>query len=454
MILISLHCCAIDLDLSLSLSLRLGKIMSSSPLRIFTSTWNVAAFPSFKAAQQPAFADMLVHSHGINDLPDVYAISLQEIVPLNAVNILVSAGETQVALESWSTCILKVLNENAQGVTFALVDHIAVVGTALLVFVRKAFLIDRTIRMGTVMSSSLNLGQFYTGNKAAVAIRARIGNQTVCFVSVHFAAHRGQASAQTRTEHMTYTVQQLAFYGCMEMSSMKTNSSHDNNDGKESMESMDRALLSESESEVVRQVEVCSLAVGDHDLCVLLGDLNARMKENIDQSRVWNVVNEWGGIAAGENVNHEKASQEMLPWDELWSEPMASTLRNLRFQEGPVTFAPTYKLTPGESKYHIPSPDKPKKIFNHCPSWCDRVLFSTRIPCKQIKYFSAPVFYSDHLPVFAVFDLGQVANVETGETNVLDARENEARQKSLNFVRQRSASYGMCGSGSEDCHVM
>lgn len=56
--------------------------------------------------------------------------------------------------------------------------------------------------------------------------------------------------------------------------------------------------------------------------------------------------------------------------------------------------------------------------------------------------------------MFAVFDLGQVANVETGETNVLDARENEARQKSLNFVRQRSASYGMCGSGSEDCHVM
>ena len=53
---------------------------TSSSLRIFSSTWNVAAFPSSNVTQHPALADMLVHSHGTN-LPDVYAIGLQEIVP-------------------------------------------------------------------------------------------------------------------------------------------------------------------------------------------------------------------------------------------------------------------------------------------------------------------------------------------------------------------------------------
>ena len=439
---------------------------TSSSLRIFSSTWNVAAFPSSNVTQHPALADMLVHSHGTN-LPDVYAIGLQEIVPLNAVNILISANETQVALESWSELILNMLNANSNGTRFSLLAHIAVVGTALCVFVGEKNIFNQTINRNTVLTSSLNLGQFYTGNKAAVAIRARIGDRTVCFVSVHFAAHRGTESAITRTEHMTYTVQQLAFYGCIESNTMKSQLQQKQT-GQQQQQNMnheriDQALLSSDQTlrNAPKQVEICSLNVGDHDLCVLLGDLNSRMIQNIDQSEIWKVVNEWDGNAAGENVNHEKACQKMSAWDELWNEPMASTLHNLRFKEGAVTFAPTYKIQPGTSKYHIPNQSKPKKIFNHCPAWCDRILYSVRsgISCKQLKYFSAPIFYSDHLPVYAVFDLGQKDEIEQGEhksTSTLLNRENEARLKSLKFVQiRKSSNYGMCGgTPNDECTVM
>ena len=387
-------------------------------------------------------------------LPDVYAISLQEIVPLNAVNILVSASETLAAMESWTQVFLDILNANEESVVFSLLDRAAVVGTCLIVFVRSQHLLDaQAIDMDTVLSSSLNLGQFYTGNKAAVAVRVRVYDRTLCFVSVHFCAHRGTTAALTRTEHMTYTVQQLAFYGCVKTQRPEYRSV---------CSGTEEALLLGQESVVMP----ASLEVGDHDLVVLMGDLNSRMLENINHERVWSIVNAWGGTASGVGVDHAGAAETMMSWDELWSEPMASTLRNLRFQEGRVTFAPTYKLTPGSSKYHVPSTEKPKKVFNHCPAWCDRVLYAVRsgVGCTQSEYMSAPIFMSDHLPVYSVFELEKVKSSEEGggsgsgsgsggkESKASEVRTEEARVKSLKFVRMKSANHGMCGGG--ECNVM
>jgi phosphatidylinositol-bisphosphatase len=328
-------------------------------------------------------------------------------------------------------------------------------------------LVNGMINENTVLSSSLNLGKFYTGNKAAVSIRARIGDQTVCFISAHLAAHRGSGPAITRTEHITYTLQHLAFYGCVEYGNINGRNgqqynccSDANNDNHQ------QALLSSNKVQGGGK-EIASLEVVDHDLCILLGDLNSRMREDVDQSTVRDVIQSYGsGYARGHQTNHGEIANKMLSWDEFKSEPMASTLSNLRFQEGPITFSPTYKLTPKTSKYHVPPVQNPKKVFNHCPAWCDRILYAVRrssnqksITVNQNKYYSAPVYISDHLPVWSIFTLntndseggGISGGSSTNTGNIDTERIEEARLKSLNFSKVDSRDYG-CGAG--DCNIM
>ena len=77
---------------------------------------------------------------------------------------------------------------------------------------------------------------------------------------------------------------------------------------------------------------------------------------------------------------------------------------------------------------------------------------------------SAPIFMSDHLPVYSVFELEKVKSSEEGggsgsgsgsggkESKASEVRTEEARVKSLKFVRMKSANHGMCGGG--ECNVM
>ena len=435
---------------------------------IFCATWNVAACPACEADSNGPLRSMLIDRHATSGYPDVYALSLQEIVPLNVVNILISASDTQAALDSWTDVVLRMLN-HASPNSYVLLHNVAVVGTGLIVCVHKKHMTNGTIDADTVMPATLNLGKLYTGNKAAVAIRARIGEHTVCFVSAHFAAHRGSGPAQTRTEHMTYTVQQLAFYGGVECEGSGGSGGSDsrppytNSCTPSANSDASRQLLADdTDVHAFKNIEVASLEVFDHDVCILLGDLNSRMRSEIDQAQVWHVVrSNGGGDAAGDHVNHTEIAKQMLAWDEMASEPMASTLHNLRFQEGPIAFAPTYKITPNTPQYHVPPAAKPHKIFNHCPAWCDRILYAVRpgIVCRQGEYHSAPVFVSDHLPVFATFHVlpGSVGSVEDGSAKTESfvtrtAHTEEARLKSLRFKKVKSSSRDVCGGG--DCTVM
>ena len=479
----------------------------AAPLRICCVTWNVAAHAATLVDKSAALSAMLLDRQGGDDgqqLPDMYAISLQEIVELNAVNILFSGSETEEAIHAWSQVLLRTLNNNssdgaaASGSTsFSLLAAHAVVGTGVVLIAQTRHLQSGLIPTSSVLTESVNLGAMYTGNKAAVAARARLGAFTACFISVHLAAHRGAGPSRTRSEHLLYTMQHLAFAGIdLSVGGSRNAGAAGCGNPRAAEGAVDtRPLLGNSSSdgwesgggggrgsdEAAPYGLPASLDVADHDFVVLLGDINSRMRENIDQARVWSVLEREGATAVApagsasaggsSSAVAAAATGNMLPWDELWHQPMAPILRNLGFTEGAVTFPPTYKMTPGTAAYHRPDPTKPRKVFNHCPAWCDRILWRQRIGgssallCQQLEYDSAPVLMSDHLPVYALFCVGMASEAVQpsqsptvaaegvgGQSKQREAEQRAAvvRQKSLQFRRRRAARAGdsLCGG---DC---
>ncbi|KAF3481739.1 SacI domain and endonuclease/exonuclease/phosphatase family protein [Arthroderma uncinatum] len=66
------------------------------------------------------------------------------------------------------------------------------------------------------------------------------------------------------------------------------------------------------------------------------------------------------------------------------------------YMEGPITFPPTYRYDNGTDLY-----DTSEK--QRIPAWCDRILWKGS-NLRQLAYHTAPLKFSDHRPVYAVFE--------------------------------------------------
>ena len=114
---------------------------------------------------------------------DIYAVGFEEIVDLNASNIMAASSENAKA---WSAELLKVLSRDRP---FALLTYVQLVGVCLYVFIRPE--LTEFVRDVATDSVKTGLGGA-TGNKGGVAIRFVLRNTSLCFVCSHFAAGQSQ----------------------------------------------------------------------------------------------------------------------------------------------------------------------------------------------------------------------------------------------------------------------
>ena len=172
------------------LALRVADFTDSVPLLLHLATWNVnAKRPDEDIApwllspqQQRAYSQYDVETLDIDSSrlvePDVYAIGFQEIVDLNAGNLLVDHNATR----PWEDKIERLLKQR-----YVQVANKSLVGLALLVYVKRSlaeFVSDVVIeRIGVGI---MGVG----GNKGAVAVRMNVYDSRLCFVNSHLAAHQ------------------------------------------------------------------------------------------------------------------------------------------------------------------------------------------------------------------------------------------------------------------------
>ncbi|CAG4985840.1 unnamed protein product [Colias eurytheme] len=190
---------------------RANEFTQPSSIRITIGTYNVNGGKHFRslAYKDVSLADWLldcpnsslVNTVNLKDHPsDIFAIGFQEIVDLNASNIMAASSDNAKA---WSEELEKVLCRDA---SYTLLSSHQLVGVCLFVFARKDLIPH--IRDVALDSVKTGLGGA-TGNKGAVAIRLVIYGTSLCFVCAHFAA--GQSQVSERNADYTEITRKVAF---------------------------------------------------------------------------------------------------------------------------------------------------------------------------------------------------------------------------------------------------
>ena len=313
---------------------------------------------------------------------DIYVAGFQEVVPLTASNVLTDNFAIQPALLAWEIKLDQVLN----GVSYEQSESMLVngnldfgarkyiplvaksmVGIYLTVWVSAALL--PVITYKEIVSVSCGVMRVL-GNKGSVGVRLRIYDTYLSFICVHLSSGESESDCARRHWDLGHIFQ--------------------------------KSTLSETNS-ASSDMEVYNIL--DSDYCFLFGDLNFRL--NAEENHIRKMIQDGSylGLLETDQLRQGIAKGELL---QGW-------------QEGEITFPPTFKYTVGTDAYVGTEGDevvggnensgsgsekKPQK--KRRPAWCDRILWKgSRKNVKPFGYNDvADIKISDHKPVFCGFMIG------------------------------------------------
>ncbi|OSD04401.1 DNase I-like protein [Trametes coccinea BRFM310] len=175
---------------------RLSEYSTTKPCTIFAGSWNLNGRP-------PSSESLLPWLFPRPSNPDLIAIGFQEIVPLTAQQIVQTDPEKK---RVWEAKLMDTLERRSSKTSYILLRSHQLVGTALLIFVKK----ELTAVIRNVEAASHKTGlRGMSGNKGAVGIRLDYHDTSFCFLTAHFAA--GHANVAERNADYRTIVNGLHF---------------------------------------------------------------------------------------------------------------------------------------------------------------------------------------------------------------------------------------------------
>lgn len=390
-----------------------------SDLSMFVGTWNVGGNSPNK--------DLDVRDWLTTSSPaDIYVIGFQEIVPLNAGNVLGTENKSPAA--KWLSLIHEALNTNtglpfnynptttvdqyhqstlkprasfsdllsledelgqqefqqffntnltgsnpSSGLNdsdakrnpgFCLVASKQMVGIFLCVFIRK----DLRHHVSNLKISCVGRGIMgYLGNKGSVSISMTLNRTTFCFVCTHLASGQKEGDELKRNLDV--------------------------------MEILKKTRFSRSFRTLGRPIPPDNIL--GHEKIIWLGDLNYRLSPTSDDVHELLQRNDW---------------QALLEKDQLRLEQKAGRVFE-GWEEGKIYFAPTYKYITNSDQYVAQTPTSKEK--RRTPAWCDRILWKGE-GLKQKLYVRGESKFSDHRPVYCLFSVK--VNLQDKQTKITESK--------------------------------
>lgn len=343
--------------------------------------------------------------HGDIDYIDIYVLGLQEVVDISSPTEALRPYTDQTVSLRWRTALEEVLPKN-----YRKIAEQQLMG--LLLFVYAAPEVAEIV--SEVSSTTVGTGLMgYMGNKGAVATRIVLDESTrLAFVNSHLAAGADKGAVERRNWDAAQVLQRLSFtsisgavgeiYGSAERLDDQDAVFWfgDFNYRLQGMPGDDvrRLLLLHAQNEYGIAGTQANVPTGhrpdDPNLSRTDDDDELSVKKepsdsSIRTSQTAETVGH-GSDDSGDSSLTELDSEDdepkrgldpgslkatilsLLPHDELHREQKRRKAFHDGWQEGAITFLPTYKYDVG-SMYIFDSSEK-----RRCPSWCDRILYRSR----------------------------------------------------------------------------
>ncbi|CAN4089271.1 unnamed protein product [Withania somnifera] len=313
--------------------------------------------------------------HTRDNLADIYVLGFQEIVPLNAGNIIVQEN-TSISMQ-WNSLIRAALNKtdaislqmaelgeshqkvyplkregsfntSTSGINSPHIECIIskqMVGVFITIWARSSLV----PYIKHISVSSVGCGIFgYLGNKGSVSVRFCLHETSFCFVCCHLASGGKEGDKRERNSNASQILSRTRF-------------------SSDPFHRLPRKIL-------------------QHDRVIWLGDLNYRIY--LPEPTTRSLVN-------------DKQWSTLLKNDQLKAELREGCIFE-GWNEEEIEFAPTYKYNPDSDDYYGFNNQKGKKEKNRTPAWCDRIIWFGK-GLKQRHYSRGECKLSDHRPVRAIF---------------------------------------------------
>ncbi|KAG9157849.1 hypothetical protein Leryth_000028 [Lithospermum erythrorhizon] len=368
-------------------------VQNNLNLRMFVGTWNVGGKTPHEGLN---LKDWLKTPNPT----DIYVLGFQEVVPLNAGNVL--GAEDNGPATKWLSLIKQALNSNREeGLNtkqkqslkssmsfsdlisledelglcssnedksesphcssksedrpqFCMVACKQMVGVFLCVWARE----DLCQHISSLMVSCVGRGIMgYLGNKGSVSISMTLHQTTFCFICTHLASGEKEGDELKRNSDVSEILRRTRF-----------------------------------PQKRLPGKPIPPGDIMDHEKIFWLGDLNYRLAST-------------SSIVTCELLK-KNDWQTLLEKDQLKLEQKAGRIFK-DWEEGQIYFAPTYKYLTN-SDHYVSQTSSPKQK-RRTPAWCDRILWKGN-GLKQMSYVRGESKFSDHRPVYSMFSV-QTKNV-------------------------------------------
>jgi len=247
-------------------------------IMVLTGTYNVNA----KSPDESLLPWVLPET--LPSEPDVIALAFQEVVPLTPSQILLTDPSR---LWVWENAIMEAINRRStKQADYTFMRSEQLVGTALLVLIKTSLVHNvRQIESATKKTGLRGM----SGNKGGVAIRFKLFDSTLCFVTAHLAA--GQTNVEQRNDDYRTISSGLVFSN--------------------------------------------GTPISAHDHIFWFGDFNYRVDIANERARWLAENDDYSALVSRDQLKRAQESQ----------------LAFVGFQEGQLGFRPTYKYDNGTSTY-------------------------------------------------------------------------------------------------------